>query len=324
MEKDNYIYENINEAEEDEEFLRNQINNLEKDENNDNSSALSKIEDDISAIKKSIEVTDKRNIRNRRIKNLKIFGRALQGVYPYILVTGALLFIHVGVCGDVPFYRQDEFHVAQHEEVIDVNGLIYDNVSYVDPSANVENTAYYSSAWEKKEDGKYYRTIKKYNVGKYSIDELKEVVNNPDLKFDDVFGEVTKVEFQVKKEDQITENDLKEGMGFKIVYRYKDDEDIILSAQDIGPNFSYSCLYIFFILISNMLIPLCRVETKSYNFRKHLEEIRRRYPNMDLSEIKRLFEENKIKFERIKHQYVTLEDPKTKEVFKIKTKLSRS
>ena len=150
MEKDNYIYENINEAEEDEEFLRNQINNLEKDENNDNSSALSKIEDDISAIKKSIEVTDKRNIRNRRIKNLKIFGRALQGVYPYILVTGALLFIHVGVCGDVPFYRQDEFHVAQHEEVIDVNGLIYVNVSYVDPSANVENTAYYSSACEKK------------------------------------------------------------------------------------------------------------------------------------------------------------------------------
>lgn len=296
--------------------LRNDINNLDKkmdnigNDNIINHSTVSEIEASINNIENSIKATKRQNFLKTCIKNIKICGRAIQGIGPYVVVASIVFGLQT-VIYDVPFFRQDQFKIAQHEQIIDNSGVFDDKVTYVTPDATPVNAAHFSTGWEKKTDGKYYRTIKEYSIGEKTIDELKEIVNNPNITFDEVFGKSTSTKYEVKTEEEITEKEKQEGKGFKIVYRFTDDEDVILQAQDLGQNIGFSIIYLVFTALCSSLIVLWRMEESDFDFMDHLHRIQRENPTIDLSEVIKLFEEKKIKFERVKHQEVTIEDPIT-------------
>ncbi len=281
------------------------------DENIINHNRAEEIEKDINAIASKIKRTNQRNKFSSIIKNVKIFGRALQGIFPYALVVGTVFGLQ-SLIYDVPFIRQDQYKIAEHNEVIDNNGLIYDKVNYAVSSINVSNSAYYSTSWEKKDDGKYYRTVKEYSIRNSDIEELEEVVNNPDITFDEAFGR-PEIKYEIKTEEEITENDLKEVKGYKIVYRYLDDEDFIVEIQDVDQNIGFAVIYIVFTALCLIPIALFRKETRFFDFKAHLYNLQKKYQKIDLTEAIKLFEEGKAKFYRVQHEKIELTDPITNE-----------
>ncbi len=289
--------------------LNNSIDNIGND-NIINSSRIADIESDIQRIENNIKVTNRKNIGKICIRNIKIFGRALQGIFPY-LVSAGLVFTAQTLIGDVPFYPQDVFKVAQHEQIIDNTGLVSDNITYVMPNSKTTNSAHYSTRWERKADGKYYRMIKEYNIGEYTTDELKELINNPDLDIEKTFGKNTSIKYEVKNENQITKEELEEGTGFKIVYRYTDEEDVVLMAQDVGPNIGFSFIYLLVTLIPIFIVALWRDDESDFDFTDYVNDYIDEYQKVDIKELERLFKEKKIKFELVKRQQVTLTDPIT-------------
>ena len=300
----------------------NRLNNSIDDIGNDNiinHSVLADIESDIERIESNIKITNLKNKGKTCIRNIKIFGRALQGIFPYLVCAG-LVFTGQTLIGDVPFYPQDQFKVAQHEQVIDNSGIVNDNVTYVLPSSELKNSAHYSTKWEKKDDGRYYRMIKEYNIGNYTTEELKELIKNPDLDFEETFGKSSSIKYEVKNENQITKEDLEEGTGFKIVYRYTDEEDVVLKAQDVWPNIGFSLLYLLITVLPCLIVVLWRTDESDFDFKDYVDDYCEDYKTVDLKELERLFKEKKIKFEKVRHQDVNLVDPITQEKMLIKTK----
>ena len=180
------------------------------------------------------------------------------------------------------------------------------------------NSLYYSTEWEKNDDGNYYRMIEDYNIGQYTIEELKELISNPNLNFEEVFGKNTSSRYEIKNENEITEEDFKEEAGFKIVYRYTDEEDIILNTEYMSV-----ILFIIFMSLVGMLTPLigvvwCGINDfrKSYpdfDIKKYVKKYNDEYQKVDIDELVKLFKEKKIKLKLIRHQQTMLINPNAKE-----------
>ena len=87
----------------------------------------------------------------------------------------------------------------------------------------------------------------------------------------------------------------------------------MLVPQNLWVNLGLSALYLVACFVACGLVWIGRVEESNYDWGKHLARIKRENPNIDISEIKKLFEEKKIKFERRINPEVTLTDPITGE-----------
>ena len=312
-------YERASNLESDIVKLNNEIDNI-GDDNIINHSRVADIEADIKRIENNIKTTNRKNKEKTCIRNIKIFGRAFQGVFPYIVAAG-LVFTVQTVLNDVPFYPQKEFKVARHEQTIDNTGVLSDKVTYINASDNVKNSAYYSTKWEKKADGKYYRAIKEYDISNLTIEQLHDYILNPGDDIDEnAFGKSNKIKYEVKEEKDITEEDLSEKTGIKIVYRYTDEEDVILAAQDVAPNILLSLLYLFLSFVACLPVMLWRDEGSNYDYNRHLNRLKRDYKEVDITELEKLFKEKKIKFDVVRHKDVNLVDPINGEKMLIKTK----
>ena len=299
------------------ENINNRIIELDKkidnigNENIINHSTVNEINGIISDINKDIKKTERKNKRITCIRNIKIFGRTFQGVFPYLVVCG-MLFTAQTMLGDVPIYPQEQFKFAHHEETIDYTGIVSDKVTYNNNKDNMDNSAYFVSKWEQKSDGRWYRAVKEYGRFKdYSLEDLLEMAKNKDINFEEIFGKVQDVKFEVSKE--VPTEEIEKGDYLKIIHRYKNEEDVMLIPQDFWANFGLSALYLFLCFIFSMGVAALREEHSNYNWKRHLNRIKRNNANINLDEIKKLFDEKKIKFERKIHPEVVLTDPITHE-----------
>ena len=302
------------------EFDKN-IDNIGKD-NIINHSSLREAENSLKLINKNIKKANRFNKLLPWIRNIKIFGRFLQGGLPYIVVAG-LTFTGQTLLGDVPFYPQkSEFKVAQHEQIIDNTGVIDEKITYIKEGTGDKNQIQYTTKWEKKADGNYYRATQTYEVENFTAEHLKEMINDPTFNFEETFGRSKSNKYEVKKENELTKEDLEEEAGFKIIYHYTDDLDVILGAQDVGENILLSVLYIIVTALVMGPVFYWRFEESDYDFMEHLDRIKTEAidSKIDIEEIKRLFNEKKIKFELVKRGEITLTDPITGETQIVKNK----
>jgi len=290
--------------------INEKVDNL-KNNNIVDNSALINIENDFLNADKRIKLTKKDNVIKTCLRNIKISGRFLQGVFPYVVVVGMIFGLQSAAI-DTPFVRQKEFVPAYHEETIDNTGIIDDKVTY-GSIRDIDNIAYYTSKWEKKSDGNYYRTLKEYEKRNVTREEINELLNNPDLKLEDVFQFVTKTNYEMKTENEITQEEIDAKESFKIIFRYQDKDDVMFVAQDAGNNVFGSLIYVVLSIISCWPIVFFRKEFSKYDFESHLNRIKQFNHNVDVDQIMKLYNEGKIRFERIKHQEVTLIDPITHE-----------
>lgn len=297
------------------------IDNIGKD-NIINHSSLQEAESSYKLINKNIKRANRFNKFITCVRNIKIFGRFLQGGLPYIVVA-SLTFTGQTLLGDVPFYPQkSEFKVAQHEQIIDNSGVIDEKITYIKEGTGDTNQIQYTTKWEKKADGNYYRATQTYEVGNFTAEHLKEMISDPTFNFEETFGRSKSNKYEVKKENELTKEELEEEAGFKIIYHYTDDLDVILGAQDIGENILLSVLYILATIFAIAPVLYWRFEESDYDFMEHLDRIKTEAieAKIDIEEIKKLFNEKKIKFELVKKGEITLTDPITGEVQVIKNK----
>ena len=302
------------------EFDKN-IDNIGKD-NIINHSSLQEAETSYKLINKNIKKANRFNKFITCVRNIKIFGRFLQGGLPYIVVAG-LTFTGQTLLGDVPFYPQkSEFKVAQHEQIIDNSGVIDEKITYIKEGTGDKNQIQYTTKWEKKADGNYYRATQTYEVGNFTAEHLKEMINDPTFNFEETFGRSKSNKYEVKNGNELTKEDLEEEAGFKIIYHYTDDLDVILGAQDTENNILLSLLYIIVTFLAMLPVFYWRFEESDYDFEDYLNglQLEAIEAKIDIEEIKRLFNEKKIKFELVKKGEITLTDPITGEIQVIKNK----
>ena len=294
--------------------LKNNIENLTISmddlgkENIINNNRLARTKKELKTYEKELKGIKVKNVFLKGFKKLIIAGGAFLSTLPYILVAASIFGLQSFIY-DVPFIRQDQFKIAFHDVIINKDGIVSDKVKYNVSSANTNNTAYYSTDWEKKSDGKYYRAVKTYYVGNRTIEELEELVKDPNIKLEEVFKSTPSLTYEVKTEDEITEEDLKEGSGFKIVHRYKDREDVMLIAQDIGQNAGFSVIYVLVTVLIELFAHFCIKEGKKYDFKDFVKTVDCHFPEVDLKEVIDLLDEGKIKLETIEHPNVNLIDP---------------
>jgi hypothetical protein len=284
------------------------------------SSRQEMIKENIETINQNLINTKKNNIKRTLIKNVKIMGRVAQFVLPYVIVTG-LSFGGFKLLGTAPFYREKKFYSANHVVTLDNQGLYNDDASYEQLDNRVDKV-YYSSKWEKKIDGKYYRTIKETEYLRYDLDELREMVKDPNFDFkksfenDYYYSSRVKTTHEVK--DSVSEEELAQGDYLKIVTSYVDYDDVIYIEQSEKEDLFESIFYSVLLVLLFALVFFGRKITTEFDFLEACKELKDRYKNINVDELIKLFNEKKIKFERVYHQQLALVDPITNEQITIK------
>ena len=278
------------------------------------------IKENIETINQNLINTKKNNIKRTLIKNVKIIGRVAQFVLPYVLVAG-LSFGGFKLLGTAPFYREKKFYSANHVVTLDNQGLYNDDASYEQLDHRVDKV-YYSSKWEKKIDGKYYRTIKETEYLRYNLDELREMVKDPNFDFkksfenDYYYSSRVKTTHEVK--DSVSEEELAQGDYLKIVTSYVDHDDVIYIEQSEKEDLFESIFYSVLLVLLFALVFFGRKITTEFDLLEACKELKDRYKNINVDELIKLFNEKKIKFERVEHQQLALVDPITNEQITIK------
>ena len=265
----------------------------------------------IKDINKDIKKVNRKNKVISSIRNIRMFGALFRYVFPFILAIGAAFGTHNWITKDIPLYPQDVFKFAHHNESIDKTGIVSDDVVYSSDQSNKGNSAEIITKWEQKPDGKWYRVIKTYtSTENYSLEQLLEFAKNENLDVEALFGKVDDVKFEVKNSLSQEEKEQKDYL--KIIYRHNNEEDVMLLPQDFWPNLGYTVLFLLWLAAYGLIGLMWRGESK-YDPEKSWKLFEEKYKNIDISEIKKLFEEKKIKFERRINPEVTLTDPITGE-----------
>jgi len=296
--------------------LDDKINSIGQD-NIINHSSVRDAENIVNKINDDIRKVDNRNRKNKFIKNIKIFGNILKQATPYILVAG-LFFGIQALTFDIPFVRQDQLRIAQTEYSTDTLGNHNKELKYVLPSEKQDNDrATYLSKWEKKIDGKYYRAVLNYKFD-YKMDSLSLLLNIVDSskedKFYNVLSKPKSIDFESKREDEITKEELEQGDYVMTINRYYDDNDVIIMMQDVTPNIIFTLLYLLLTVGTGLGIHLYRKYNDNYSeFFYKIRELESKYEKINIDELKKLFDEGKIKFETVKKQQISLIDPITHE-----------
>ena len=271
---------------------------------------LSNIEKDFSKINKKIKLTKKDNFCKFVIRNTKIFGVLLHGAFPYVVVAG-LTFCFQTIVLDTPFIRQEQLNVGHHKETY-INGIKTDEkveyyLKYIEPFSN----AYHTTQWVKCDDGNYHRTIEEYDGKVLSPDVVKEAINNPEAKLEEVFGKVRYKKTEVKSEADITEEEKNMPGEYKIILNQKDEEDTMMIIQDLVENIGFSFIFLMLSFIISMPVKAFNLDNSKFNLSFAINDIKENYKLMGLNinELNKLFYEGKIRFEKVKRNGVTLTDP---------------
>jgi hypothetical protein len=313
--------------------LEESINDLDKEiediscANINSNNVIDIVNDDIEKINIKIKKIERDNLKKSLIRKIKKAGRFFVRVLPYIITTALSFVISTYAVNDTPFFRQPDKYYAIHEYTIYENETTDTISAYIDkPSRSNESSrpkAYYKSAWMLEEDGNYHRVTSEYYINHLTLEQAKKYSEDPNLSLNDIVfnyaGDNRKDSKETKSPSEITPEELNETGKFYLVFHYTDDTDFVIQAQPSGSNIVDT---VFFLFISSVLacgplmIRLITDYREKYDLSMFLLD--KKYKEEDISELKKLLEEKKLKFEVVKHDKVSLIDPITAEKTVIK------
>ena len=96
------------------------------------------------------------------------------------------------------------------------------------------------------------------------------------------------------------------------MYHTHDENDIIIEAQSDSSNTQGNIIYIMMVVLA-CACGLTLENLKGFYIIKYLKELKEKYPSIDIKDLVKLFEEEKIKVSVIRKQQVNLIDPITGE-----------
>ena len=278
-------------------------------------SSLDEASEMVKGIDKEINNIKGINRKRTAIKGVKVFGRLLKEALPYVVVAG-ILFGGQSLIIDPPFIKQDVLKKAEYEKVIDISGKITKKLSYVeDGEKDNSNLLVYASKWEKKQDGYYYQTLKEYvfvdqdNITKMYLNLANKEVTN---KFDGITQKAKSTKYLKKAPEDLTPEELAKGDTIFLTYHTHNDDDIIIEAQSDAKNSTGTIIYLVLVAVFSIIILGTRA-VNGFPIKKALKNLKEKYPSIDIKDLEKLFNEEKIKVSVIRKQQVNLIDPITGE-----------
>ena len=237
---------------------------------------VNKLSEDIKELEGKLETVNKDNLKLSAIRNIRIFGRFIQMVAPY-LVAAALVFTAQSFLIDIPFYQENIKSYKNYMVNLDSKGVISYQDKYEDFDGTSEITIY--SKWEKEDDEFYSRTIRNYSLRDYSIDEVKQFINKDTVTVEDILGEPKK---EIKEHKNIlTEEELNNNGYMEAVKYYEDTDDFIIIQQEAGLNVVLTILYLLITFGCEIGVAKFRYDVSDFSFSSKVNAIKRKYPKID-------------------------------------------
>ena len=140
---------------------------------------LKNMEKEIEKIEKEIEDIKKNNKKRKIVKNLNIRKIYLYISIPFILLPGYLL-MGFNAAKVTPFYVDKDKYYKTWKTDIDCYGNKYETAKY-DKEQNETDKLYYLSDWYQREDGRFEREEKIYDVENLAKDEVFELVKSNEV-----------------------------------------------------------------------------------------------------------------------------------------------
>ena len=289
-----YVYE----MEDDLRVLNSNIKDIEEDNQNIVSHSLvADAQTTINNIEERVKETKRYKRKIDCIKGVKIFGKMLHAIYPYVLVTGILLGITT-TTDDLPFRAKEELKYARYEMTIDSNGEKEDNKNYEKNVTSSEGRVDVVGKWELKEDGRYYRRSEVYHFYRRDLNKFLELRDKDNITMEDVFGSRGSPVIEVK--DSLSDEELNQGPYIKMSYSYSDENDYLMLPNEERTK-GNNMAFIGFELFLCIAIFFWRRGLFDQDFFFDVRSVKYDYKTPDMKDIMRQFKEKKKLFETIKN-----------------------
>ncbi len=251
--------------------------------------------DDINKLEKRIDNVGKENLKKISIRNIKIFGRFMQLIGPYLLAF-ILPFGLQSLIYDIPIYQENVKQEKRYMMELDNQGVISYQSKY-SKFENESNKLYIYGKWKMGDDSFYQRTIKTYSIREFSIDEIKELINKDDLEVSDILGEpLSEI---VEHKNILTDEELNEESYIIAIKYYADSDDYIIIKQPLIDNIMYSLFYLASVFIIVFPIFRYRVDESNFDFTYCVEKLKEKYKKTDVKMLEKKLEIKKDSYQRL-------------------------
>lgn len=256
---------------------------------------LTQMQKEIKNLEFEIKYSKLINLKINVIKNLKISGRALQLIAPYLVTLGigAGVFKNLGV---TPFYRDDIKAYANIMTEFDNIGNIRTEEQYGDFEGK-NGKLYCYGKWEKDDNGEYFRMIQMYSIKKETYETMMELFNQDELKLEDIFGNP---DSQIKEtKNNLTKEELEQEPFLKAIVYNKDKDNYVIYKETIRSNITSTLVYLTISFFIGLLIAMVREDCSTFSFSNCVDDIKRKHTTIDIELLTKKLEIKKDNYNRL-------------------------
>ncbi len=234
------------------------------------------------------------NLKAKTIRKLKISTRILKLGTPFLVTAGI-------VTGGFAYFNQLPFYSDEKKEYSNVM-VEYDNLGNVRTEQQYNNELpkdviqlRHYTKWELV-GNEYVRTITSYKMEKIGFEEIVSLLENKDVKIEDILGKPISTISEVK--NNITEEEVQRGAFIQCVIYSQVKDDYILVKQSTGENILFTFIYVVLIMCIEDFIAGLSANNLS-EFSEYVHNIENKYPLLDADTIMKKLELKKDNYNRI-------------------------
>lgn len=255
---------------------------------------LLQMQKEIDELEFQIKNSKSINLKLFLIRYFKVFLRSLQLFTPYFLTAG-ITFELFHLFGFTPILEDRRIQYLEIKKELDNFGNIRYEEQY-DHFNDTKGTISYIGKWQKRQDNFYSREIKTYVTENFSKDITVNFLKNVDItSLDDIFGKPISQKTETK--NNLTEEEINKDSYLQAVIYSKSSDDFIIVEESLDMNLFLTLGWIVVTVILESLPYVYRRDFSNFDFDECVEEIKMKYPYIDIDE---LFKKIKIKKDNYK------------------------
>lgn len=205
------------------------------------------------------------NLKLKTIKNLKISGRILKYILPYITSAVILCGVSKYTGFGLPFKVDEIKHIAHTTTEYDADMNKFTKYEYIgidDVNPDMTNVITHYSKWEEQDNGLYFRRIKIYKIKELSEDEIEKILNNENINLEALFGEPIEIKKEETNNIELVNSQNKEFL--KATIHGKNKNDYIFYKESKVGNFRIIILWLLLSFIGGC-VSNCVVKKVTHN-----------------------------------------------------------
>lgn len=269
------------------------------------------LNEEIKATEKEMEEIKNFNIKQKAIKNLKILGKTVQLIAPYILMTSITLGVNSAASRALDKNAKQYLNTKKEIDSYG-NTTIEEKYGNFD---NEKNIITHYSKWEKCEDVFYKRNVNVYSTTNLTEDKIEKIINdeNNDISLNNVLGDP--IETKVEKKNNLSHEEIMSDESLKATI-YFEDKNISISTKDKNETKMLKQLITTMIsamgIISYIGIHKFR-KFRNFNYKSDIEKIKEKHKSIIPSHLTLKLENQQNNYEIIENMEVS---PKIKKIAK--------